>query len=206
MQYIDPVAQFRGNSYVVSLTSAEEVKKAYKLGEFKISSSFGLCSISLPPWTGDVVSDGIAMGTGTWVRLWNLPLHYWSWQVVVVVLRPVGDLVAISQGSQSSESYLEVLIRLRHRASIPHKVELNIGVRSFIMLITRAKDSWPVFQRDLDKFIVAPCPEEDGTVEDTNSRGQKQCWKQEPDQPVRLVKPRTDQQSGLILYKLLTKC
>lgn len=104
-QHVGPVSHFRGDSYIVSLPSLEEVKMACNLGEFEVSSNFGQCKISFTPWTGDVASEGAARGTGTWVNIWNLPLHCWCWQVVVDILRPIGELVAISNGSQMEFSW-----------------------------------------------------------------------------------------------------
>ena len=60
---------------MVSLTNEEEMKVVCHVGDIELSSRFGPCIITLSLSNANLGS----VGTGTWVRLWNLQLHGWHW-------------------------------------------------------------------------------------------------------------------------------
>lgn len=164
---------FRGDSFVLSLDSEDEVIKACKMGEVELGSGCGRCWVTFSPWSGDIGSEGAARGTGTWVNLWNLPLHCWNWKIVAEVLKPIGELVSISKSSQVNKRYLGVLLRQRRKASLPHEVELNIGMRRYVVLITGGRDPWLVFRPELQRFVVEPQRLTSNLVVDVASRSSK---------------------------------
>lgn len=157
---VDTVYEFRGNSYLASLCSE---------GELSLPSRLGPCVISISPWTADVGSIGAASGKGQVLLIWNLPLHAWTWSVLVDLLRPVGDLVAIPQPSKPHKSFLSVLVRCNRQARLRFEVSLSFGMRMFTILITDNKLPFPSFRRDLEKFTYSStllAMEEENWVED----------------------------------------
>lgn len=100
-------------------------------------------------------SIGAASGRGQVLLIWNLPLHAWTWSVLVDLLRPVEDLVAIPQPSKPHKSFLSVLVRCHRQARIPFEISLSFGMRMFTVLITDNKLPFPSFRRDSEKFVYS---------------------------------------------------
>lgn len=73
---------------------------------------------------------GSAMGKAQVLLIWNIPLHACiNWLVLVDILRPTGDLVAIQQPSKPHKSFLSVLVRCHQRVVLPHEFVLSFGMR-----------------------------------------------------------------------------
>lgn len=142
---VEAVYEFRGNSFLATLCSKEEAIKASKLAELSLPSRMGPCVVSISPWTVEVGSVGSASGRGQVLLIWNLPLHAWTWTVLVELLKPIGEMVAIPQPSKPHKSFLSVLVRCHHRTSLPFEVSLSFGMRRFIVLITDNRLPFPNF-------------------------------------------------------------
>lgn len=100
-------------TFLVLLAKMEEVKEIYKMSTFKVDTKDGPCSLKVAPWSAELGADGRAAGDGHWVMIWNLPLHAWCWEVIVEVLRPVGELVILSQAMVPHKKFITALIRRR---------------------------------------------------------------------------------------------
>lgn len=151
---VDAVHDFKGNSYLATLCSEAEAIKASKIGELSFSSKMGPCVISIKPWTAEIGSVGSATGKAQVLLIWNLPLHAWTWSVLVDLLKPIRELVAIPQPSKPHKSFISVLVRCRNRVALPHEIILSFGMRKFIVLITDNHLPFPTFRRDLDKVCA----------------------------------------------------
>lgn len=92
---VEAVYEFKGNSFLASLCSEEEAIKASKIGEFSFPSKMGPCVISIKPWSPEIGSMGSALGRAHVLLIWNLLLHAWTWSMLVDILRPIRELVAI---------------------------------------------------------------------------------------------------------------
>lgn len=110
-QLAGPITPLNEDAFLVPLASRDEVKEVCKLGTFSVATKDGPCTLRLAPWTTELGADGRASGEGLWVLVWNLPLHAWSWNVIAEVMRPVGELVALSHASTSHKRFLSVLVR-----------------------------------------------------------------------------------------------
>lgn len=150
---VDEVYVFRGNSFLATLCNEEEAIKASKIGDLSLPSRLGPCVMSISPWSAEVRSVGAASGKGQVLLIWNLLLHAWTWTVLVDLLHPIGELVAIPQPSKPHKAFLSVLVRCHHRTLLPCEVSLSFGMRKFVILITDNKLSFPTFRRDLEKFV-----------------------------------------------------
>lgn len=142
---VEAVYEFRGNSFLATLCSEEEAIKASKFAELSLPSRMGPCVVSISPWTAEVGSVGSASGRGQVLLIWNLPLHAWTWTVLVELLKPIGEMVAIPQPSKPHKSFLSVLVRCHHRTSLPFEVSLSFGMRRLIVLITDNRLPFPNF-------------------------------------------------------------
>lgn len=95
MPRVGAIYDFKGNSYLATLCSDAEAIKASKIGELSLSSKLGPCVISIKPWTVEIGSVGLATEKAQVLLIWNLPLHALTWSVLVDLLKPIGNLVAI---------------------------------------------------------------------------------------------------------------
>lgn len=73
--------------------------------------------------------------------------------MLVELLRPIGELVAIPHPSKPHKSFLFVLVRCRPCVVLPHEVAFSFGMRKFIILITDNKLPFPSFRKDLEKYV-----------------------------------------------------
>lgn len=70
--------------------------------------------------------------------------------------------MAIPKPSKLHKAFLSVLVRCRHRVILPHELILSFGMRKFIVLIIDNRLPFPVFRRDLEKYIYqAEWPSDD---------------------------------------------
>lgn len=83
---VDAVYEFRGSSFLATLCSEEEAIRASKIGELSLPSRLGQYVFSISLWTAEVGSVGAASGKGQVLLIWNLPLHAWTWTVLVGLL------------------------------------------------------------------------------------------------------------------------
>lgn len=113
----------------------------------------GPCVLSISPWSADIGSVGSALGHAQALLIWNLSLHAWTWSVLVDILRHIGELVVIPKPSKPHKAFLSVLVHCRHHVVLPHKLFQSFGMRKFIVLITDNRLPFPVFRRDLEKYI-----------------------------------------------------
>lgn len=88
------------------------------------------------------------------------------------LLRPIGELVAISQPNKPHKAFLSVLVHCHRQTVLLVEVALSYRMRRFIVLITDSKLPFPTDFGDLEKFVytsgktVEEAPEE----MDTRSR------------------------------------
>lgn len=57
----------------------------------------GQCMIRLSHWTPEYDFHDVAVGNYNWIRMSNLPLHYWNYDSIMAVLRPLGDLIYVQK-------------------------------------------------------------------------------------------------------------
>lgn len=154
IQLAGPITPFNECDFVVPLKSRAEVKEICKMGTFKASTKDGVCSLRLAPWSAELGAEGRASGNGQWLHIWNLPLHGWSWGIISEVLRPTGELVAISQAATSHKRFISVLVRCRASISLPLEFEVSLGMRRYVVVVTSDRCSLPVFNRELGRYVV----------------------------------------------------
>lgn len=68
-QELGKLSYFRGDSFVISLGSSDEVERACKLKEVELGPSCGCCWVSFETWMGGIGSEDAARGLGNWVNL-----------------------------------------------------------------------------------------------------------------------------------------
>lgn len=101
-----PITPLNDCFFLLPVKSREEVKELYKLGSFVASRK-----LSILPWSAELGAARRASGDGLWVHIWNLPLHAWCWSIIAEVLRPVGELVALSQAELPDKYFISALVR-----------------------------------------------------------------------------------------------
>ncbi|KAH7682449.1 Zinc finger CCHC-type protein [Dioscorea alata] len=161
---VDAVHDFKGNSFLATLSCEAEAIKACKIGELSFPSKIGPCIISIKPWSAEIGSVGSAVGKAQVLLIWNLPLHAWTWSILVDFLKPIGELVAIPQPSKPHKSFISVLVRCRPWVVLPHEVSLSFGMRRYLVLITDNHLPFPTYRRDLEKYVVTLSRQEDPPV------------------------------------------
>lgn len=57
-----------------------------KLNSCEILDGHGPCSLEIYPSSPELGSVSAVVGLGTWVRVWNLTFHCWSWSTMADVL------------------------------------------------------------------------------------------------------------------------
>lgn len=148
-----PITPLNECSFLVPLGSRDEVKTVCKLGSFKVATKDGPCTLNIAPWSADLGADGRASGDGQWALIWNLPLHGWCWEIIVEVLKPVGELIILSQASVPHKRFISALIRRRRGVELPMEVECNLGMRRYKVLITSDKGEFPKFSKALGRYF-----------------------------------------------------
>lgn len=131
MSLAGPITSVNECTFLIPLASREEVKELCKMGKFKVRTKDGPCELLLAPWSAKLGAIARASGEGQWVLIWNLPLHAWSWSVIAEVLRPVGELVALSQAALPHKQFLSVLVRRRLGVSLPLEQDFSMGMRHY---------------------------------------------------------------------------
>lgn len=121
--------------FILSMNSSRSSTQAVKQSPLSFSSKHGLCTISLSPWTPEFKSHSLAAGNYQWIKLSNLPLHYWNWDSIVSVLRPIGDLIYVQKREEASLKFLRVMARLKKPIAFPLQMVVNVGMRSFFVLL-----------------------------------------------------------------------
>lgn len=70
------------------------------------------------------------------------------------VLRPVGELVILSQATVPHKKFITALIRRPRGAMLPMEVDFSLGMRKYQVLITTDKGAFPKFRRDLGRYVL----------------------------------------------------
>lgn len=149
-----PITPLNECSFLVPLANREEVKEVSKMGTFAANTKDGPCTLRIAPWSAELGAEGRASGEGSWVLIWNLPLHAWSWNVILEVLRPVGELVAISQATVPHKRFITVLVRRRFDVKLPLELDLSLGMRRYPIIFTGERAAYPSFRRDLGRYVL----------------------------------------------------
>lgn len=155
-----PITPFNDCAFLVPLSSREEVKEVCGLGS-KVATKDGPCMVNLSPWSAEISADGRASGTGQWIHLWNMPLHGWCRSIISEVVKPVGELVALSQVTNTHKRFLSTLGSSRAGVTLPFEVELSLRMRKYTVLITGDNGALPVFKRELGRYVLPAMEEND---------------------------------------------
>lgn len=160
-----PLIPLNDNTYLVPLTSRAEVKDVCKLDEVSFSKKDGICVARLAPWSAELGAVSRASGEGMWIRIWNLPLHGWCWSVILEVLKTVGELVVLSQQFKTNKQFVSALMRWRPRTTLPVEMELSLGMRKYLVLLTDDRGEQTKYRPDLGRFILWERREKAGLVQ-----------------------------------------
>lgn len=149
-----PITPLNDCNFLLPMSCREEVKEICKLGAFTANTKVGPCKLRISAWSAELGAMGRASGEGTWVHIWNLPLHAWCWSTILEVIRPVGELVALSQAKLPHKQFITVLVRRRGGVKLPVEIDFNLGMRRYQVLITGERGDLPVYRRDLGRFVT----------------------------------------------------
>ncbi|KAH7690551.1 Zinc finger CCHC-type protein [Dioscorea alata] len=152
---VGPITPINECNYIIPLSSRAEVKEIAKLGSVRAATKDGPCVLSFSHWSAELGAEGKASGEGCWVSIWNLPLHGWCWSVISEVLRPVGELISLSQVSAPHKIFISALVRRRHGVALPLELDLSYGMRRYHIIITSDRCKLPRFRRDLGRYVLA---------------------------------------------------
>lgn len=75
---VDAVYEFRGNSFLATLCSKQEVSKVSEFGDLSFPSKLGHCVLSISSWMTKVGSVGAASRKDQFLLIWKLLLHAWT--------------------------------------------------------------------------------------------------------------------------------
>lgn len=149
-----PITPITENSFLLPFANREEVREVAKLGTFKVSTKDGPCTLNLAYWSAELGAVGKATGEGQWVLIWNLPLHGWCWSVIERVLRPVGELISLSRMSVPHKRFIMALVRRRREVTLPMELDFSFGMRNYQVLFTVERGVFPVFRRELGRYVL----------------------------------------------------
>lgn len=149
-----PITPLNETAFLVPLASREEMKEVCKLGSFKVITKDGPCTMTMAPWSAEIEADGRASGEGQWIHIWNLPFHAWCWNIICEVVRPVGELIALSQAPSTHKYFISVLVRRRMGVSLPFVVALSLGMRRYSVLIRGDHGVLSIFKRELGRYAL----------------------------------------------------
>lgn len=102
-------------------------------------------------------------GECLWVRIWNLPMHGWCWSVILKVLKSVGELVSLSQEFKTNRRFVSALVRQRMGMTLPIELELSLGMRKYMVLLTEDRGNQSKYLPELGRFIL-PDRSADGDI------------------------------------------
>lgn len=149
-----PVTPLNDCHFLLPMGSREEMKELCQLGTFLAVTKDGPCVLNLSPWSAELGATGRALGDGQWVHIWNLPLHAWCWPIIVEVLHPLGELVALSQAELPHKYFISVLVRHRASITLPLELDFSMGMRKYQVLFIGDRGVAPVYQRDLGRYVL----------------------------------------------------
>lgn len=92
-----PIVPLNESSFLIPFENRNKMREVVKLGTFDVMIKDGKCTVNLAHWMAELGALGRADGDGQWVKIWNFPLYGWCWSVIERVLRPVGELIALSK-------------------------------------------------------------------------------------------------------------
>lgn len=95
----------------------------------------GQCMIRLSHWTPEYDFHDVAVGNYNWIRMSNRPLHYWNYDYIMAVLRPLGDLIYVQKREHISLQHLRAFTRLKSPIIFPMEVVVDVSVWSLKVLL-----------------------------------------------------------------------
>lgn len=149
-----PLTPVNDNTYLVPLSCRADVKEVSKMEVMQFSTKDGVCSAKFAPWTVELGAVERASGEGVWVRIWNLPMHGWCWSVILEVLKTVGEMVSLSQEFKTNKRFVSALVRRRRGVSLPMELELSLGMRRYMVLLTEDNKTPPIYRPKLGRFVL----------------------------------------------------
>lgn len=153
-ELVGPITPVNDCNFLLPLKSRDEVKDLCKLGKFKVMTKDGPCKVLISPWSAELGAVGRASGEGHWVLIWNLPLHAWCEHIIAEVIRPVGELVAVSQAIHPHKNFVSVLVRRQSVVSLPMELDFSMGMRRYNMIFTDERLSFPVYRKELSRYVI----------------------------------------------------
>lgn len=120
-----------GDGFILLLSTARAVAAIVKKSSITVNPNLGQCNPSLAYWTPEFGSHDIAAKNYNWVRMTNLSLHCWNWNLIVEVLRPLGDLIFVQKREDISLEHLRALVSLQAQVNFPLEIIIDVGIRSF---------------------------------------------------------------------------
>lgn len=63
-------------------------------------------------------------------------------------------LIALSQASSPHKYFISVLVRRQAGVLLPFEVDLSLGMRRYLVLLTGEKETVPTFRRDLGRYAL----------------------------------------------------
>lgn len=89
------------------------------------------------------------------MHIWNLPLHGWCWSIIAEMLSSMGELVALSQATIPHKRFISTLVRRRAGVSVPMEIELSLGMRKYMVLITGEREILSKLHNGLGRYVLA---------------------------------------------------
>lgn len=74
--------------------------------------------------------------------------------MILEVLKTVGELVVLSQEFKTNKQFVSALIRRRPRTTLPVQMELSLGMRKYLVLLTDDRGEQTKYRPDLGRFIL----------------------------------------------------
>ncbi|KAJ0967656.1 hypothetical protein J5N97_024573 [Dioscorea zingiberensis] len=134
-QWTWKVKPLRDGRFIVAFPSTELARQAESKGSLH-QFSF---SLKLEPWTTDLGNIGKPEGPSRWVVVKQLPMDYWSQDMVARLLKSAGDLIYISSQSRDHGDDLLVLLRVRRPRRLPSNITCSMGHRKYNYQLELAK-------------------------------------------------------------------
>ncbi|KAJ0987977.1 hypothetical protein J5N97_006333 [Dioscorea zingiberensis] len=126
------VKPLREGRFITAFPSAELARRTEAAGPLRVLRF----TIELEPWTPDLWKTGRAEGATRWVIVKNMPMDCWNRDTVARLLKPAGDLVAVSNQSRTYGNDLKILLRVRRPRKCQH-----------IFTVVWAQDNSAIFWR-----------------------------------------------------------
>lgn len=66
----------------------------------------------------------------------------------------VGELVSLSQQFKTNKRFISALIRRRRGTSLPVELDLSLGMRRYLVILTEDKGVQPTYKLELGHFVL----------------------------------------------------